>query len=244
MTADPAVIYRLLKKKYGSQGWWPIVDSETGLSCYGVIKKKPDYDEIVEIITGSILTQGVAWTNVEKAISNLKKAGLLQPLKIKKASISVIAELIRPSGYFNQKALKLKNFIEWFEKWDFSFDNLLHHTTPVVRRELLSIRGIGPETADSILLYAFNRKIFVVDAYTKRIFSRLGIIAPESGYGEVQSFFHSCFTGNVKMFNDYHALIVVHGKDICRTKPLCNQCSIRDYCSYCIENLSHSSLKD
>lgn len=244
MTADPAALYRLLKKEYGPQGWWPLVNIETGLSCYGVIRKNPVYDEMFEVITGSILTQGVAWKNVEKAINNLKKSGVLNPRLMKDTPNSVIAEMIKPSGYFNQKALKLKNFIEWFEKKEFSFDNILKHKTSDIRQELLSIKGIGPETADSILLYAFNRKIFVVDAYTKRIFSRLGMFSPESRYDEVQSFFHSGFPGNVKIYNEYHALIVAHGKDICRGKPLCDKCSISDYCAYYTSNVYNSSSKD
>ena len=241
MTADPAALYMLLKKKYGPQGWWPILDIETGISCYGVIKKKPAYDDMFEIITGAILTQGVAWTNVEKALFNLKKAGILNPRKIIDESLSVIAEKIRPSGYFNQKALKLKNFAGWFEQKDFSFDNILKHKTPEIRRELLGIKGIGPETADSILLYAFNRKIFVVDAYTKRICSRLGMFSSESRYDDVQGFFHSGFTGTIKIYNDYHALLVAHGKDICRVKPLCDRCFIRNDCSYFISNMSVSA---
>jgi endonuclease-3 related protein len=232
MMTDPAALYRLLKKNYGPQGWWPLFSVETGLSCYGVIKNKPCYDEMFEIITGAILTQGVAWTNVEKAIHNLKRAGMLNPGKIKDTPVSIIADKIKPSGYFNQKAIKLKNFIEWFERKDFSFEEILKGKTLQIRKDLLSIKGIGPETADSILLYAFNRKIFVVDAYTKRIFSRLGQINSESSYDDVQRFFHSTMQGSVKAYNEYHALIVAHGKDFCKSEPLCARCCINDFCLY------------
>jgi endonuclease-3 related protein len=232
MIRDPAAIYRLFKKQYGSQGWWPLIDENTGESCYCIISKASDY-EIFEISIGAILTQAVSWKNVEKALYNLKKAGLLDPVKLHKTPLNKIAEKIKPSGYFNQKALKIKNFLAWFEKYNFSSDKIVKCKTEDIRKELLSIKGIGPETADSILLYAFNRKVFVVDAYTKRIFSRLGLVNGKSSYNELQKFFHESFPGSVKIYNEYHALIVAHGKDICKSKPLCGECCFRSFCLIC-----------
>jgi len=231
MTLEPAALFALLKKFYGPQGWWPVICPETGESHYNVIKK-PDYNEAFEIIIGSILTQNVAWKNVEKALFNLKKAEMLNPHVLKKTPVNLIAEEIRPSGYYNQKAIKIKNFIEWFEKADFSFESILKNKTENIRNSLLSVKGIGPETADSILLYAFNRKIFVIDAYTKRIFSRLGNIYPSCSYEEAQNYFHSAVPGSAKLYNEYHALIVAHGKDICKKNPLCNKCFIKSHCAY------------
>lgn len=231
MTLDPAALFVLLKKFYGPQGWWPIISPETGESCYSVIKK-PDYNEIFEIIIGAILTQSVAWKNVEKALFNLKKSGMLDPHVLKNSPLNLIAEKIRPSGYFNQKAIKIKNFLEWFEKEDFSFELILKSKTGNIRNNLLSIKGIGPETADSILLYGFSRKIFVIDAYTKRIFSRLGLIDSASTYEDVQNYFHYSVPGSAKVFNEYHALIVAHGKDVCKKNPLCKDCCIKSFCAY------------
>ena len=229
MTTDPAALYRLFRKHYGSQGWWPLINADTGESSYGIINKASD-SEIFEISIGAILTQAVAWKNVEKALYNLKKSGLLDPVKLYNAPVEIIAEKVKPSGYFNQKAVKIKNFLAWFEKHNFSSDQIAKYKSEDIRRQLLSIKGIGPETADSILLYAFNRKVFVVDAYTKRIFSRLGLLNEESSYNEIQLFFHLSFPGSVKIYNEYHALIVAHGKDICKSKPLCRECCVKSLC--------------
>lgn len=231
MIPGPAALFELFKKFYGPQGWWPVISLETGESCYNVIKN-PDYNEAFEIIIGAILTQSVAWKNVEKALFNLKKAEMLNPRVLKKTPVNLIAEKIRPSGYFNQKAIKIKNFIEWFEEEDFSFEAILKSKTENISDKLLSIKGIGPETADSILLYAFSRKIFVIDAYTKRIFSRLGLIDPLCSYEDAQNYFHSAVPGSVKIYNEYHALIVAHGKDVCKKKPLCNECFMKSFCAY------------
>lgn len=229
MITDPAVLYRLLKKHYGKQGWWPLVCGETGESSYGIIGNPSDA-EVFEICIGAILTQAVSWKNVEKALYNLKQAGFFDPVNMFAAPVELIAEKIKPSGYFNQKALKIKNFLTWYREYDFSSSLISKNKTENIRKELLAIKGIGPETADSILLYALNRKIFVVDAYTRRIFSRLGIINAESSYNEIQSFFQSSIPGSVKLYNEYHALIVAHGKDICRSKPLCDRCCINHLC--------------
>lgn len=204
-------IYRIFFKAYGEQHWWP-------------------GDTPFEISIGAILTQNVSWKNVETAILNLKKNRMLTPRALLEKSEKEIAPLIRPTGYYNQKAKKLKNFIEWFRGYNFSFKKVETMELAVLRDELLSVNGIGPETADSILLYALGKKIFVVDAYTRRIFTRTGFLKGHESYHEIQEMFHSRFPGSIQDYNEYHALIVKHGKDVCRTKPLCHDCCIRKYC--------------
>lgn len=229
-------IYSIMARTYGKQGWWPIYSPAKGSSEYG-LNAPGDDNDIFEIIIGAILTQNVAWVNVEKALCALKKNRLLSPKKLHKTDDSLIASCIRPAGYYNQKTIKIKNFLNWFKEMGYSFDEMKSMKTAVLRERLLGINGIGPETADSILLYAFNRKIFVVDAYTKRIFSRLALTSADDTYVKVQEFFHREFKGTVKKFNEFHALIVVHGKDICRNKPLCPECCIKEICFYYSEAL-------
>ena len=204
-------IYRLLLKEYGEQGWWP---------------GKTDF----EIVIGAILTQNVSWSNVTTALKNLKQRGLLNPRSLFRKPDQEIAPLIRPTGYYNQKATKIKNFLHWFRKYNFSFARLKKIEPSILREQLLSINGIGPETADSILLYALLKRIFVVDAYTRRIFTRLGILTGDERYSDIQAVFHGGFQGEVQDYNEYHALIVNHGKYICKKKPICGQCSLVDYC--------------
>jgi endonuclease-3 related protein len=224
-------IYYTLLKIYKKQGWWPIFNAERGISEYGVNAPRSEAD-IFEIIIGAILTQNVAWKNVETALENLKKKRLLFPQKLHKTEDNIIASCIRASGYYNQKTKKIKNFLDWFGAVNYSFDKLKNIKTDALRATLLGINGIGYETADSILLYGLNRKIFVVDAYTKRIFSRLNLISSSENYSSVQNFFHREFPGTLKRYNEYHALIVAHGKDICKKTPLCNICKLNNLCAY------------
>ncbi len=224
-------IYSILLSSYGRQGWWPVVSNRTGISEYGTGAPLDDSDRF-EIIIGAILTQNVAWKNVEKALKSLKKNKLVSPEKLHKTRDQVIAECIRPTGYYNQKTIKIKNFLNWFAGMNYSFDELKKMKTGTLRDRLLDINGIGPETADSILLYAMNRKIFVIDAYTKRIFSRLNLISSGDSYDTVQKFFHAEYNGTIRKYNEYHALIVAHGKDICKNKPLCEGCCISHFCSF------------
>lgn len=208
-------IYHLLFERFGPQHWWP---GETRL----------------EIMTGAILTQNTNWTNVEKAIANLKSADLLTPEKLYHIDISQLAELIRPAGYYNIKAKRLKNFINWlFENYDGKPANLESIDTSRLRAELLSIKGIGRETADSILLYALDRPIFVVDAYTARIAFRHGLIEPEADYEQLRELFRSnlpqstgCLAADTKLFNEYHALLVRAGKEFCKPKARCSNCPL------------------
>lgn len=179
---------------------------------------------------GAILTQNVAWTNVETAIARLKEQRLLAPRALDARAPAKIAPLIRSTGYYNQKAKKLKNFLAWFAGYRYSFARLRDLPTDRIRDELLAVKGIGPETADSILLYALGRRVFVVDAYTIRILSRLGAIAGTESYHAVQELFHRRFRGGVGEYNEYHALIVRHGKDVCRTRPRCAGCRLASGC--------------
>ena len=202
-------IYNALFKEYGPQGWWPVNG-----------RYFPEHENKFEIIVGSILTQNTSWTNVEKALRNLRKENLIDPEKILKVETNKLAELIKPSGYYNQKAKRLKEVTK----------NILPHlknNTVPTRKELLKIKGIGPETADSILLYAFHVPIFVIDAYTRRLLIRIGICKAPCDYNEAQKIFMKSLPRNEKIFNEYHALIVKHGKDICKKTPICNQCILK-----------------
>jgi endonuclease-3 related protein len=201
-------IYQLLLGRFGPQNWWP---GETQF----------------EIITGAILTQNTNWANVEKAITNLKSAHLLIPEKLHLLNVSKLAELIRPAGYYNIKAKRLKNFIKWlFRNYDGQLVNLKKTNTDQLRAELLAIKGIGPETADSILLYALDRPIFVVDAYTARVAVRHGLIEAEADYEQLQELFQSNLPRDSRLFNEYHALLVRLGKEFCRPKAQCRRCPL------------------
>jgi len=209
-------IYDILYESFGPQDWWP-------------------GDTPFEIIIGAILTQNTNWTNVEKAIANLKRAKLLSPEKLHKLDKSKLAGLIRPAGYFNIKAKRLKNFLDWFfEEYCGKLKNLEKIPTDRLRRELLSVNGIGPETADSILLYALERPVFVIDAYTVRICLRHHLIKHNTDYHQVQGLFESnlaCshkgrLTADVQLFNEYHALLVHLGKDFCKPTPRCEICPL------------------
>jgi endonuclease-3 related protein len=204
------LIYRDLFAHYGEQDWWP------GQTRF-------------EVITGAILTQNTAWTNVEKAIRNLKKAKLLSPEKMHQVKIERLSKLIRSAGYFNVKARRLKNFTELlFSNYEGSLSRLFKLDTETLRAELLSVNGIGPETADSILLYAANRPAFVVDAYTKRILLRHKLCKENATYDEIQKNFTKNLRPDKKIFNEYHALIVRVGKELCRPKkPLCTECPLK-----------------
>ena len=201
-------IYQLLFDHFGPQNWWP---GETQF----------------EIITGAILTQNTNWANVEKAIANLKSAHLLTPEKLHHLDLSKLAELIRPAGYYNIKAKRLKNFVNWlFQNYDGKLTNLGNLNTDQLRAELLAIKGVGRETADSILLYAFNREIFVIDAYTARIAVRHGLIEPEADYERLRELFQSNLPQDIQLFNEYHALLVRLGKEFCKTKAKCTGCPL------------------
>jgi endonuclease-3 related protein len=202
-------IYQRLYKAFGPQHWWP--------------GKTP-----FEVIIGAILTQNTAWVNVQKAIKNLKRKNLLTPKALKRVSPKTLARLIRPAGYYNQKAKKIKNFIQFlFDNYQGNLKRMFSGDFLVLRARLLNINGIGFETADSILLYAGNKPIFVVDAYSRRILSRHNLIDPDASYSEIQNYFMDNLKNEVKLFNQYHALLVRLGKDICKSKPNCRICPLR-----------------
>jgi endonuclease-3 related protein len=201
-------IYQLLLDHFGPQHWWP-------------------GDTPFEIITGAILTQNTSWANVEKAIANLKSADRLTPNGLRQFDVPQLAELIRPAGYFNIKAKRLKNFIDWlFDNYQGKLINLETIDTNTLRTELLSITGIGPETADSILLYAFGRPIFVVDAYTARIAIRHELIEPGADYEQLRELFQSNLPEDTQLFNEFHALLVRLGKEFCKPKAKCPGCPL------------------
>ena len=185
-------------------------------------------------MVGAILTQSAAWLNVERAITNLKAAEALSPEALRCLTLSQIATLIHPCGYYNAKARKLKSLAHWLgECCDDDLDRLSANDTAHLRRQLLSVHGVGPETADSIILYAANKPIFVIDAYTRRIISRIGLAPDSNSYAAYQSFFMDSMPADVGLFNEYHALLVCLAKDVCRSRPLCEQC--------CLDNLCHFS---
>jgi endonuclease-3 related protein len=203
-------IYDILYQGFGPQNWWPVTSKN----------KK------FEIILGTILTQNTSWKNVEKAIANLKKADLIDPKKIAKASKRTIARLIKPSGYFNQKAERLKIISDFL----LQNKNLEKQSIKVMREKLLAVKGIGPETADSIILYAFNKPSFVIDSYTKRIFSRIGLCDSDIDYHNLQKKFHDALPKKTILYNEYHALIVELAKSSCSKKPVCDKCPVVKLC--------------
>jgi len=207
-------IYQLLFDRFGPQHWWP-------------------GDSQFEIITGAILTQNTNWANVEKAIANLKSADRLSAKELYHLDLPRLAELIRPAGYFNIKAKRLKNFVQWlFDNYQGQLSNLEGLDTDRLRAELLAIKGIGCETADSILLYALDRPIFVVDAYTARVAIRHGLIEPGADYEQLRELFQSNLPEDIRLFNEYHALLVKVGKLFCKPKAQCLGCPL--------EKLPHS----
>ncbi len=219
-------LYAQLLAAYGPQGWWPL-SSRAGERGYdgrgyhhGAYSQPRTAEGRFEIAMGAILTQNSAWTNAEAALFRLRDSGLRLPADIGSCPQGRLARLIRSSGYFNQKARKLKEVAELFR----TAASLAHGAAPR-REELLSCWGIGPETADSILLYAFHVPVFVVDAYTRRLLSRMGIIR-DDGYDEIQTIFHDALPARHRVFNEYHALIVEHAKRHCRAKPLCGGCPV------------------
>lgn len=218
-------IYDKLIKEYGNQGWWPL--SKGGLSTKHHNGNPVSDNDKFEIMAGAVLTQNTSWTNVEKAIFNLNKEKLLDADKIMKTPLKKVALLIKPAGYYNQKAARLKIIADYFlrNKGVFQSD------AKKLRQELLQVKGIGPETADSIVLYAFEKPSFVVDAYTRRIFSRLGLLKEKDKYEDIQELFEKALPSDVNLFKEYHALIVEHAKRHCRKKPACEMCVLKKKCT-------------
>ena len=206
-------IFDILYSVYGPQGWWP------GESQF-------------EIIIGAILTQSTSWHNVTLAIANLKKDGLLESNALLKAKPEKVKNLIAPVGFFNVKYKRLRNVLEYLMKYNMDFERFRRFPIADLRNELLEVNGIGPETADSILLYAFDRPTFVVDTYTRRFFSRLGYGWMENApYKKIQNFFMEELPHDSEIYNEFHALIVIHCKMICKKKPQCSTCDLSSLCA-------------
>ena len=201
-------LYDRLYKEYGPQNWWPA-------------------ESAFEVMVGAILTQNTAWSNVERAIINLKDRGVLTLDAIDNLDHQELAEFIRPSGYFNIKAQRLKNLCRWTMAQG-GLSSLAQHPTPELRDGLLAVKGVGPETADDILLYAFNRPVFVIDTYTRRLLRKLRLINGNESYETLRSGFESCLNGREQLYNEYHALIVRHAKQKCTVEVDCQHCRIEE----------------
>jgi len=220
-------IYRLLLGAYGAQGWWPVTDPGACRPRYSGGPKSAA--QRFEVMVGAVLTQNTAWKNVEKALAALHESGLVDARCLQRVSHERLAAAIRSSGYYNEKAKKLKALAAFLRAHP--VPALLAASAEELRPALLAVHGVGPETADSILLYALGKPVFVVDAYTKRIFSRLGLAAPSARYAELQQLFHGNLERDAALFNEYHALIVEHGKNTCSRKPACETCVLRRLCA-------------
>jgi endonuclease-3 related protein len=204
-------LYRRLYDHYGDLHWWPA--------------KSP-----LEVMVGAILTQNTAWTNVEKAIARLKQARALNVKRLHRLSHRRLAPLIKSAGYFNVKARRLKNFISFLHgSYAGSLNKMFRRDAGALRVELLSVNGVGPETADSILLYAAEKPAFVIDAYTKRILSRHGLLPHEAGYDAFQAFFTERLPRNAALYNQFHAMFVKVGNEFCRATPRCDACPLNGW---------------
>jgi endonuclease-3 related protein len=213
-------VYGLLFEEYGSQGWWPVTRSKGGEPRY--LGGPRDAGERFEVAAGAVLTQNTSWSNAARAVSALSGAGLLDPARLAVAPPDELAALIRSSGYYNQKAERLRVLARYF----------LDIGEGVPDREsLLALKGIGPETADSILLYGFSLTFFVVDAYTNRLFSRLGVIRGDESHDRIKDLFEVSLEKSPRIYNEYHALIVEHCKRRCRRVPVCGACPISALCA-------------
>jgi len=210
-------LYNKLLKFFGPQGWWPVEGKKLNAK--------------LEICLGAILTQNTSWKNVEKALDNLRKNDLINLEKLVKISEAKLRTIIRSAGFFKQKSRYVESFVRYVAKHK-GLDRIFKKPLCTLRKELLKIPGIGQETADSILLYAACKPIFVVDAYTKRIFSRLGIIKNKASYENIQRLVHRSIKPDVKIYQEFHALLVELGKNFCKRKPLCSECPVRNKCEF------------
>ena len=210
-------IYETLMNHYGDLGWWPA-------------------DTPFEVMVGAILTQNTAWTNVEKAI--VRFDGNLTPARIQALSMEELEKIIRPAGFYRQKAAYLKNLTAWFARYAWDTEKAKDISTEELRRELLAVRGIGNETADSILLYAFHRATFVVDAYTKRHFARIPVDAGKK-YLEIKRYCEHHLPEDAVLYSHFHALIVENAKTHCRKIPRCASCPLEEICEKQIETKKH-----
>ena len=204
-------MYKLLLDNFGTQHWWP-------------------GDGLFEMMTGAILTQNTSWSNVEKAIDNLKSRDLLSIKTLFDLTEEELARLIKPAGYFNVKARRLKNLVRFLiDKYEGDLDKFIKEDIYQLREGLLSVNGVGPETADSIILYAAEKPVFVIDTYTHRILSRHNMVEGQVTYDELQALFMDNLPAETGLFNEFHALIVITGKEYCRKNPKCDICPLKDW---------------
>jgi endonuclease-3 related protein len=217
-------IFDLFRSSYGPQHWWP-------------------GDSPFEVIVGAVLTQNTAWHNVAQAIANLKREGLLQPGALLRAERDSVKALLAPAGYYNIKYDRLMSLLRFLDGYGRDLERLRSLPLEGLRTQLLEVKGVGPETADSILLYALQRPVFVVDAYTRRLFSRLGYgWMQKASYSEIQEYFMEALPPDTALYNECHALIVVHCKDTCKKKPLCEGCCLRSLCAALGRSASESCV--
>ena len=228
VTLDPNLlmpIYRALFEAIGPRHWWP-------------------GDGTLEIIVGAILTQNTSWKNVEKAIGNLKEKNCISLKALDEIPQEELAQLIRPSGYFNQKAKKIKIFVRYIcNRYACSLKKMRQQPLEQLREELLGIHGIGPETADSILLYAFEKPTFVVDAYTRRILLRHGWMTDKATYEDIRAFFMRHLPEDVALFNEFHALFVYVGNQFCRKEPKCQECPLQPFLPEAVQSEKEPAKK-
>ena len=230
MVLTPSSLYKLLLGHFGTQKWWPVDKA---------YHEKNDSDPRFEIMAGAILTQNTAWANVEKALNKLRLNNALTVQKIKEIKATELKNMIQPSGFFNQKTQRLKILSTYlYDNYTGNLEKFFYKELNEIREELLNLSGIGPETADSILLYAGDLPIFVVDAYTKRICKRLPLTTRGDTYDAIQRHFeknlHRNFTEDevVSIFKELHALIVVLAKTYCKKRPACDCCPLHKYCAF------------
>lgn len=210
-TPELLELYHALLDYFGPQHWWP-------------------GDSPFEVLVGAVLTQNTNWNNVERAIDRLKERNLLSPYAIHNAGFLELAETIRPAGYYNIKAKRLKNLVRWLvEEYNADLDALADLSLPRLREDLLAVNGIGRETADSILLYALHRQIFVVDAYTFRVLTRHRLLDPDADYDLIQDYCQSHLPADTQLYNECHALLVAVGKHHCRPRPRCDGCPLEPF---------------
>ncbi len=225
-------IFNTLFYRYGHQNWWPIVVNGRCLYLDDYRSRERTADEIFEIMVGSILTQNTSWENAAKAVSKMKENNLMNMESIMAIKIAELASVIKGSGYFNQKSRKIVALVNFLNSVSGGIEAIRSIPLKDARNMLLSVWGIGKETADSILLYGFYFMIFVVDAYTLRIFSRIGVKTAEKGYDALQRHIIKNIDSDTLIYRDFHALLVLLGKTVCRKKPLCGICVLYFLCHF------------
>ncbi len=228
-------VYDRLFRCYGPQGWWPIslMAGKPGFDERGYHKGDYSYPktepQMFEVAAGAILTQNTSWRNVERAMRNLSDKGILNPDGILRTKDEVLEGCLKPVGYFRVKAKRLREFVRFLEERG-GIDELFARPLNELRTQLLGVNGIGEETADSIVLYAVGKPSFVIDAYTRRILSRIGLLNGQPTYQEIKKFFEENLSVDAELFNEYHALLVEHAKTYCNKKPKCSSCPLEDIC--------------